>query len=103
MWYWQQRLTRELAAVEALTDAALAEGRTIATWPERKDYEAKEARNLAPGDPVVETDEAASALLKKHYLGKEDGIVVVRVPVKTEKIIVFLRPGTSPKVVGFED
>jgi len=50
---------------------------------------------------VVETGSHAAAELKNHYRGTETNVMVTRVMIKGHDLVVFVRPGQTPKVVGF--
>ena len=47
--------------------------------------------------------EKTKKLIEGNYLGKETNVIVVLIKIQDEGVLVFVKPGKSPRVVGFSD
>jgi hypothetical protein len=63
----------------------------------------KGARDWTPDAAEALTGDATADALKKHSLLEDATIVPVKITVKGESIVVLVKPGPEPKVVGSSD
>jgi hypothetical protein len=63
----------------------------------------KGARDWTPDGAEALTGDPAADALKKHSLLEDATIVPVKITVKGEAIVVLVKPGAEPRVIGFSD